>query len=282
MLRNTFRSLTNLGGYPYFYRARQVSYPYLYRNPIIGNILAGNFRLYRGFGQASLDLKHLEFLKATTSSLNKDKPFQRFNAPKTESPEKPDITNLSGKIKIWIYDEYSTRAAGGGPYLSFDFVPEELKFDVPSNLKSVGIVGLNYPHYHYMGSEETLTMTIDWYDFPANRESVVVRCRKLEALAKANGDTSGPLPIYIDWGTAYHWRSNESQLLTGHVYTIQSANYKLSQFSQRRQIYRDPEFRVNRPLIVNNGLYPLQASQELVLKREASQLTSNQIIYGTV
>ena len=273
-------------GAPYFYKARPTRTPYVLANPIIGKALAMNF-LY-GYRYALQVKRTVEgFIPQPTPHINKgadmlDGPvpdYKRKGDSYSPKGETPYIVDLSKKIAIWLWDDYQTQESGGTPYMYLDFIPKALNFDVSSNLRSIGLVGVNYPHLHYTGSHETLSFSISWYDTMADQDRVAVKCRKLEALSKADGYSSGPKKIFIDWGK---WESTIADssydqdydtLLGGHVYTVQSANYELKDFMQHRQ---------SKSQIINNKLRPLHATQELILKREAVQLTSKQIIDGTI
>lgn len=297
-------------GAPYFYKARPTKAPYVLTNPIIGKALALDF-LYGYRFTLAVKQKVNSYKPKEVLSPGKANNLKKAETPVYKSPvdsvsynnDIPNIVDVSKKIAIWLWDDFKNQEAGGVPYLYLDFIPKELKFDVASSLRPLGIVGANYPHLHYTGSHETLTMSISWYDTMADQDRVAVKCRKLEALSKADGYGAPPPKIFIDWG---HWESQVATasyaqdydtLLGGHVYTVQSANYELKDFLQHRvsngkdlygkqAINEDPFIAANskptKALIIGNKLRPLHATQELVLKREAVQLTHKQIIHGTI
>jgi len=290
-------------GYPYFYRARPVKRPYILRNPIIGKALAGDFmfpyrivqRVKAAFYKPSGDTYKIMINSAREKgSINRTQPAYVPQRPNTSGyGRRPDFVDLRHKIEIYFWNppvgrqarlsadlQENLRKLYGDPYMRLDFIPSELEFQVPSQLKDLGIIGRNYPVYHYTGSEETLTIKLSWYDFGNDSDSVVAKCRKLEALSKADGYNRPPRLIYINWGDQ-HWRVKEGSLLKNHIYVVQSANYTLSQFVLRRQLDALNSLALQTGAW-QNGMYPLVATQDVVLKRVAGQLTQHQISYGTL
>jgi len=273
-------------GYPYFYKARPTRSPYVLTNPIIGKALAGDFLFaYRfaikvqRFVESFIPRKRF---KAGSGAALAPSPAlsgsKKFYSQYSQGPS--SVVDLSKKIAIWLWDDYKVQQGAGEPYLRLDFPPTELSFDVSSSLKDIGIVGTNYPRLHYTGSKEVLSFTVSWYDSltiksgkaEKNKESIAVKCRKLEALSKADAYSQGPQQIYIDWG-AWGLQSGHPGLLEGHIYTVQSANYKMNTFLQHRS---------HGKRVLANNFDPLHATQEIVLQREANQLTSEQIIHGSL
>ncbi len=234
--------------YPFFYRARRVRRPYVLTNQFIGNILMFNFRHLRPgwpFHKTPSNKSKREykdfFQRVDPAKKYKGKTYDDLVSKSTpfvyKSPAAPEIVKVGNQIAIWLWDDLEAQKGGGKPYLYLQHTPQELSFSVPSQMKSLGIIGRNYPIYHYVGSEETLTFDISWYDYTTDQvDSVPVRCRKLEALSKTDGYSSGPRHIFIDWGDYDHYRDNEKSLLTNRKYLVQSADYKLSLFAFRRGV----------------------------------------------
>ena len=282
-------------GYPYFYSARRVRRPYLYRNTVVGRVLAGNllfpFNLTRSMmvrfaGQPAGDYLNMTPYQTGVPPLNEQifhdaslRNFKQSQSSDASQSKRVSPENLRSQIKIWLYDDWATKVAGGKPYVHLSFIPKSLDFNVAAQAKSIGIVGRNYPNYHYSGAEETLTLEIDWYDFTdLENESIVVKCRKLDALTKADGYSSGLKYIYIEWGDYNHWRQGEKQLFTRQVYMVQSAEYKFTDFAFKRRIAYTGSSS-DGPITTMNGLFPQHASQKLILKKIAGQLTHQKIIH---
>lgn len=299
ILRDKFKD----AGYPYFYSGRPVKRPYFFRNPIIGKALAGDFlypfrfvqSIQARFRMRSTNLYAEmypsdfvdKFLAGEEYPLNN--PFENYDATKRDKlglirgvkSEAPKTQDLRKTISIWRYSDLLTQNDGGKPLVKLDFIPDELAFNVPSQLKSLGVIGRNYPRYHYVGGEETLSFKISWYDFGDDAlNTIPVKCRKLEAMSKAGGYKLGPRLLYIAWGAHHHW-TDETKLLSDRLYVIQSANYKLMDFTYRRRIYEEATDTTEEKREVRfYGMFPVRATQELVLKRIAGQLTATQIARG--
>jgi len=268
--------------YPYFYGVAPIVRPYQFINPIIGKLLSGDFmfpgsiaRFFKGISEAPKD-KPL-YVKQGISKYPDFDPYniQLYEVPKSEVPV---VSDMGNRISIWLYDQWETKKNGGQPYISLDFIPTEVEFDVSSEMPSIGVVGLNYPHYHYAGSKEVVSFTIEWYDYGRDKDAVLLKCRKLDALSKGDGFNNSPPYIYIDWGTMGDSVKIETKggMFAGQIYTVQAANYTVSQFTQNRYLSSEN----GRANISPNALRPVLAKQDIVLIRQAHNLTRNEIIYN--
>lgn len=278
-------------GYPYFYKARRVKRPFLLRNYIMGKILAGYFMFPVALGM-SMQMRFkakdpLTYESAFNNTLLKrdptEDPSERWDvevkkALRSDFKRNEAIQRVDYEISLWYWNDQRTKENDGKPIVSLQYTPTELEVTTSSQLKSVGVVGRNYPLYHYTGGEETLSFDIDWHDDSVNEQiSTLRKCRLLEALSKADGYSGGPPYITIEWSEFPHYRKADKKLLDNHVYVIQSADYKMSEFVYYRwKAYTDDKV----PAI--NGMFPTQITQKLVLKRVAGQLTHKQIVDGTV
>lgn len=145
-------------------------------------------------------------------------------------------------------------------------------------------MGRNVPMYHYTGSETTLQFTTSWYmpgkpgDPDFDLFWVINQCRILESWSMGNGYLQAPPYLYILWG--------ESDLFSEHLWILHSATYKLHDFHDRlliRDMGKDgsidntnarygnsvgmftmkPQYQA----LINQGLVPFSATQELIFKR---------------
>lgn len=172
---------------------------------------------------------------------------------------------LENRIQIYLYDEDDAKQFEGGPYIALDYVPEEIEINPSSLLKSLNIVGLNYPKYHYGGGEDIITFSIKWYGHGEEYDSVISKCRRIEALTKADGWIKGPPPIVIKW-------DNSNILFEEHVFIVEKAGYKISSFQLNKNVNTKKGYE-------SFGLLPIVAIQKVVLKRIANQLTWDDIVY---
>lgn len=136
-------------------------------------------------------------------------------------------------------------------------VPSEIEFSPTPEWAVIASIGRNNPFYHFTGSEDTLSFTIDWYSNQDNREDVIYNCRWLETKAKADAYKADPHRILLQWG-------KEDLLFQNILWIVQKASYKLSQFQRHR------------------GMLPQQAYQEVILKRVTSLNLNMSEIYGAI
>lgn len=157
--------------------------------------------------------------------------------------------------------------------------PSELDYQPQSNWADIKSFGRNVPMYHYMGSETTLQFTTSWYmpnkpgDKDFNLYWVINQCRTLESWSMANGYIAAPPYLYIQWG--------ESDLFDNCLWILHSATYKLHDFHDRLLIRDTPEMgddwvqgtkmayskKPKEYALINQGLVPFSATQELIFKR---------------
>lgn len=148
-------------------------------------------------------------------------------------------------------------------YLKLPFIPDNLSYNISSTFVGIASFGRNNPYYHYAGSEDSLSFTIDWFSLKNSREDVIFYCRWLEALTKADAYDETPHRIKLSWG-------NDNLLFDNSTWIVESASYELSQFINA---YRKDD------IVTKVGLLPQQAFQKVVLKRiTESNLTSSEII----
>lgn len=135
--------------------------------------------------------------------------------------------------------------------LRLPFVPEVLNYNPQSNFVGLASFGRNNPYYHYAGSEDILTFTIDWFSAVNNRTDVIFYCKWLESLTKGDGYDDTPHRVILSWG-------RENLLFDNSIWLVTSAPYDLSQFINSYD-KGGQNFKV--------GLLPQQAYQKVTLKR---------------
>jgi len=146
-----------------------------------------------------------------------------------------------------------------------DFIPTEIKFSQDSTFTPIKVVGSNNRPLHYGGSEDTVTIKIDWYGYKEG--PVVKKCRFFELLTKADGWRASPPVVKIAWGV--------SPVFQGRAFVVVKAPYVLSLF-QRSRIYK--EDLSNLLTRHSYDLMPIRASQTLTLKEvTGSQKTHKEI-----
>lgn len=169
-------------------------------------------------------------------------------------------------------------------YIQLPFVPDVLSYNPESEFVGIASFGSNNPIYHYTGSEDTLSFTIDWFSKEAHRQDVIFNCRWLEALTKADGYEEAPHRVKIIWGGQNEipvtqenyipqWE-NPSSLFEDSVWVLTSAPYQLSQFVRG---YRNEYGNV-----VSTGMLPQQALQTVTFKRITSHNRTTREIIGNI
>lgn len=104
------------------------------------------------------------------------------------------------------------------------YIPRELNYNTESNFALIKPLGANNPRYQYTGSEDKIEFEIDWFDEYGYDGYAIEHCRKLEALAKADGYTGKPHRVLLQWG-------KKGRLFNGMEFIVTAAPYILSNFS---------------------------------------------------
>lgn len=177
------------------------------------------------------------------------KPRGRVNQEATSSGLKRKTNPIYIIDYDWKPDDPGVRE------IELPTVPYSIEFDPNPNWAIIASVGRNSPFFHYTGSEDTLTFTIDWYSKVENREDVITSCRWLEAKTKSDGYKGNPHRILLKWG-------NENTLFDSVLWVVTKASYKLSGF------------------VKTKSMLPQQAFQEVTLKRVADFNLTTKEVYG--
>ena len=147
-------------------------------------------------------------------------------------------------------------------YIVLQNRPTQVDFKGETSWAAIKSMGRNTPIYHYTGAEDTLQFNISWFNTDLDKpEEVINKCRLLESWSKANGYNTAPPVLSIQWGG-----TTENNLFTNHQYILISATYSLNNFNSG---VRDTTSKVNMK-IINLGLWPSVATQELIFKRVSS------------
>lgn len=187
--------------------------------------------------------------------------------------------------QILIFNPNIRDDAGNMMYIQLQNKPQELDYQPQSSWADIKSMGRNVPLYHYTGSETTLQFTTSWYmpgkpgDPGFDLYWVIKQCRILESWSMANGYIQAPPYLFISWG--------QSNLFSEHLWILQSATYKLKDFHDRLLI-RDTQvtgkidnmindlnhrgtytIKPKYMALINQGLVPFSATQELIFKRVA-------------
>jgi hypothetical protein len=165
------------------------------------------------------------------------------------------------KNKLYILDKVT------GEYLEIQFVPLEISYNPESKFIPIASPGRNNALYHYTGSEDTLSFTLDWHSIDTNREDVIQKCRWMEALTKNDGLALPPHYVSLIWGQSISSDSRPRVSLFGdseidNTWLVVSAPYRLSLFHGEY------------------NMLPIQAYQEVTLKRVVPYSRSRDLILG--
>ena len=125
----------------------------------------------------------------------------------------PPSSNPSARPRIGIYDTITR------DLISFYYVPESFKYSIDTSLVVIHAVGQNNPIYHFSGSSDELSFQIDWFSHQDSRQDVLIKCKKLEALAKRDGSGNPQHKVKLIWGNTVWAEAN---------WIIHEASYTLS------------------------------------------------------
>lgn len=158
-------------------------------------------------------------------------------------------------IDIDAYKYSSTEESWRKKSLVLPTVPMDVDFDPEPQWNTVASIGRNAPFYNYSGSEDTLSMKIDWYSKEDHKADVIYACRWIEALTKADGYTSQPHRVMIVWG-------KDDKLFYKDTWIVFKASYTMSQFQKHR------------------SMLPQQAYQEVVFKKVLEKNSSTLEVFN--
>lgn len=157
--------------------------------------------------------------------------------------------------------------------------PNTIEMKPESSWADIKSMGRNLPMYHYLGASQELHINTSWFlskaptDPEFNPFEVINNCRKLESWSMANGYYSAPPILQIEWG--------RSGIFENQFWILASATYNLRDFHDRVMVIADTspqytydekgsmiaEYRPNNRGMINAGLIPFSATQELIFRR---------------
>ncbi len=267
------------------YKPPRIKRPFLLRNPLISQVLSGAnplklFALVGRFapaghvGGAKVDPYNTPFappghLGPPTTDPYNSSDTQVVRSGKSQAYSKP-IT-LTILDPLWVTDH-----ADLSPEISLDFIPTTLSYSPVSQVVPIKVVGANNPPYHFGGSEDTLVIKIDWYGYLA--DPIIKKCRFVESLCKADGWSSGPPPVGINWGIDESQQGGATpdptykyqNLFEFHQFVVTKAPYTMKTFTQNK--------RASNGILTTYNLWPVHATQTITLKRITDhQLTHKEI-----
>ena len=197
---------------------------------------------------------------------------------------KRDEDNKVRDNKVIIYNE-TALSRGEKEFIELQHRPIEIEASPESTWAAIKSMGRNNPMYHYIGGEDSLHINTSWRipGIPGepsfNPYWVINRCRLLESWSKANGYISAPPILSIEWGN--------SDIFRGSLWILTSATYRLTSFNDKTIViprfygHVDNSTYINKqvkPEVIDAGLVPYTATQELIFKRVASNnLLSDEI-----
>jgi len=122
-------------------------------------------------------------------------------------------------------------------------------------------------------------MKVDWYGYL--NEPVLQKCRFIESLCKADGWSSGPPIVTLDWGGVSKeleltqlGRPITDRMFHDHEFIVVKASYTLRTFTKNKQ----STFLGNPTILYNYNTWPVHALQTIVMKRISNkQLTHKEI-----
>lgn len=126
-----------------------------------------------------------------------------------------------------------------GESLGMQGIPKDLDYDPQSSFIAIKTPGRNNPFYTFTGSEDTLELDLTWYSIANTKQDVILRCKWLECMTKADGYLGRPHLCRLQWGILFQKTT----------WVVTSAKYKLKNWDAR------------------SGMLPTCAEQKVVLKR---------------
>jgi hypothetical protein len=165
-----------------------------------------------------------------------------FGRPKLQQAEAP--RTIPSRMWLVHLDDNNNRIEA----LQIQTVPMEITVDPIANWATIPAIGRNNPFYHYTGGEDEITFTLDWYSVREDNEDVIEKCRWVESLSRADAYSKEPPRILLIFGRLFKYDT----------WIIKSARYRLSLFNKEQ------------------GMFPRQAYQELMMSKVTSKNTSRQ------
>lgn len=204
-----------------------------------------------------------------------------------------DLTGKSLKYaenanRVRIYNLTWLALGYNNVYVELQLRPKEIEVKPETSWASIKSMGRNNPMYHYLGGEEELHLNIDWFlkgndkGDPIDPYYVINMCRILKSWTYANGYNQAPPVLMIEWGISDIF-ANEYWILTSATYNLSDFHDTaiIKKYKEKTEFWNDS---VNLPVnereveIINSGLTPYSATQELIFKKVSDHNTLHQEI----
>lgn len=126
-----------------------------------------------------------------------------------------------------------------GEKLHFQGLPSNLEVAPTTEWATIKPFGRNNPHYHFTGSEDSLSFEVSWYATTEEHDDVIEKCKWIESGLKADGYMGRPHYFSLIWGEMFRKQR----------FIIYETSYSLTNFNGEK------------------GYKPIYATQSLTLKR---------------
>ena len=90
-----------------------------------------------------------------------------------------------------------------GEYLGLMGLPRQMDYENKTAYATIAVPGRNNPHYHFTGSEDTLSFEISWWSEEDGRRDVIKKCKWVESMSKADGYNADPHLLRFKWGEMF-------------------------------------------------------------------------------
>lgn len=193
--------------------------------------------------------------------------------------------NPQEQNQVIIYNLSEVTNGEPEPFIVLQIRPKEVEARPETSWAEIKSMGRNTPMYHYLGAQDSLHINTSWFikgkpDDPGfNPYWVINQCRRLKSWSMANGYVAAPPVLRIQWGRA--------DIFKDELWILTSATYNLGNFSDKVVVKRNlwsqkdnlmiPQKEVQ---LIDSGLVPFTATQELIFKRVASHSLLAEEIYN--
>lgn len=163
------------------------------------------------------------------------------------------MANVVSKVKKDYITDHDVMLVDldSGERLHFQGLPLEIEKETDTVWATIRPYGRNNPHYHFVGSEDTLAFEVSWYATQENKNDVIDRAEWIVSLTKADGYRGRPHLVGLIWGDMYRKQK----------FIVWSAKYTMSVFDKP------------------SGYKPTVIRQQIVLKRVTDRnLTLSQVL----
>lgn len=193
--------------------------------------------------------------------------------------------NPQDQNQVIIYNLSEVTNGEPEPFIALQIRPKEVEARPETSWAEIKSMGRNTPMYHYLGAQDALHINTSWFikgkpsDPGFNPYWVINQCRRLKSWSMANGYVAAPPVLRIQWGRA--------DIFKDELWILTSAAYHLGNFSDKVMVKRNlwsqkdnlmiPQKEVQ---LIDAGLVPFTATQELIFRRVSSHSLLTEEIYN--